>query len=96
MADYTSSVNFVQDMPRYKSHKIVRAARIESVDPGGKVTLEVPGNGLLFVEPKPGMFARYTPKPGDYWVVYDAETPDEYHLISPGDKFEAGYTLASS
>jgi hypothetical protein len=37
------------------------------------------------------MTARYTPKVGDYWVVYDG---DGYQSISPHEAFLAGYVPA--
>ena len=40
---------------------------------------------------EPGMLARYVPAEGDFWVTYDADTPAEYHAISPRAQFLAGY-----
>ncbi len=47
---------------------------------------EVDGSAVLRVF-EPNMAARYQPKVGDYWVVYD----DGYQSISPQEPFEAGY-----
>jgi hypothetical protein len=73
------------EMPRYKCHKEVSALRIK----------EVSGNTLSFWEPlfapievDPKIFSRYTPVPGDYYVVYD----DGYKSISPAKPFQEGYT----
>ena len=91
-------------LPRYRSHKIVQAARIVAVHrfdeaPQGvkSLTLEVLGKeGVQEFDPndsslKQGsIFARYTPEPGDYLVVYQ---PDGYISISPKAAFEDGYTI---
>ena len=72
------------EMPRYRSHKIIHALEIKTVD----------GHRLSFVEPfvdidaDPAMFSRYTPVPGDRYMVY----PDGYKSFSPKRAFEDGYT----
>jgi hypothetical protein len=74
-------------MPQYQSHKKVWALQIDRVE----------GDMIHFVkdltyaprQAKNGMFARYTPVRGDYFVVYD----DGYESISPQKAFEEGYTL---
>ena len=71
-------------LPRWRSHKIVRAQKIREVT-NGQIQLEGP---YPPIEPANGMFARYVPVPGDYYVVYD----DGYASISPGQAFEDGYT----
>lgn len=80
------------DLATYRSHKIVRAGKITEVVEAGCYVQEA-GEGSakhlrLYDE---GMLARYQPKVGDYWVVYDGE----YQSISPGASFEAGYALAT-
>lgn len=74
----------VAEMPKYQSHKQVRALQIRAVD-GLRLSFDE-GYGAITVDPK--MFTRYTPKPGDYYVVYD----DGYASISPAKAFEDGYT----
>jgi hypothetical protein len=73
------------EMPRYQCHKKVWALRIK----------EISGNTLSFFEPvfapievDPKLFLRYTPVPGDYYVVYE----DGYKSISPEGPFKEGYT----
>lgn len=72
-------------MPAYRSHKIIHALEIKAVD----------GYRLSFVEAEfadieadPAMFSRYTPVPGDRYMVY----PDGYKSFSPKRAFEDGYT----
>lgn len=87
-------MNAAAEMPRYRSHKTVHALKIAAI--GGKpphvmtLSFAEPGYAQIAVDPK--MFARYTPAPGDYYVVYD----DGYVSISPAKAFEEGYTLITS
>jgi hypothetical protein len=77
-------------LPRWQSHKIVRAAKILQVFPDGVMELNVedPRTGICAcVAPADKMFSRYRPVPEDYYVVYD----DGYASISPGRAFEEGY-----
>lgn len=76
------------DLPVYQSHKQVRALKLQSVS----------GTLITFVDERyppisvdAGMYARYTPTAGDYYVVY----PDGYTSFSPCKAFEEGYTLVS-
>lgn len=73
------------EMPKYQSHKQVWALKIRSVS-GFILDFAEPGYAPIKVDPK--MFIRYTPVPGDYYVVYD----DGYKSISPAKAFEEGYT----
>lgn len=73
------------EMPRYQSHKQVWALKIASVD-GLRLSFAEAGYAPIAV--KPELFARYTPVPGDYYVVYD----DGYKSLSPAKAFEEGYT----
>lgn len=73
-------------MPRYVSHKKVWALQISRVI-DGKLRFLDPGYRDIDVEP--GLFARYTPVRGDYYIVY----PDGYKSISPQKAFEDGYVL---
>ena len=73
------------EMPRYRSHKIVHALEIKAVD-GRRLTFVEAGFAPIDVDP--AMFWRYTPVPGDRYVVY----PDGYQSISPAKAFEEGYT----
>lgn len=78
--------------PQYRSHKIVSALKIGSsieVLPDGSAMLSIANPGFVPVRVKKEVIARYVPLPGDYFVEYE----DGYHSISPGNVFEAGYTL---
>lgn len=73
-------------MPRYQSHKRVWALKIAAVD-GHRITPA--DRGFAPVDCPAEMFARGTPKPGDYLVQYEG---DGYRSFSPGKAFEEGYT----
>ena len=73
------------EMPRYRSHKQVWALEIATVV-GRYLTFRDAGYaGVMCPEP---MFSRYTPVPGDFYVVYD----DGYKSFSPAKAFNEGYT----
>ena len=76
-------------MPVYQSHKQVRALKIERLedDGHGSVTMHLEGGQQR--ASSEGLFARYTPKPGDFYVVYS----DGYESISPAQPFLEGYAL---
>lgn len=79
------------NIPRWQSHKIVRAAKILKLD-GDDITLLIPDfvqqeNSSMVVKAPTNMFARYMPVAGDYYVVYD----DGYASISSAKAFEEGY-----
>ena len=74
-----------RELPRYKSHKEVWALKISGID-GNRLTFDDPDYSPITVAPK--MFVRYTPVPGDYYVVYE----DGYASFSPRQAFEEGYT----
>lgn len=80
------------EMPRYKSHKTVRALEIKAVVPDhGRTRVDFVEEGHLSHILEPAMMARYTPVAGDYYVVYD----DGYHSLSPRKAFLDGYTRES-
>lgn len=85
MADLT------MEMPKYRSHKIVRALKIgdgpiETLDNGMKrVPIAVDGWATYDVDPV--AFMRHEPQPGDYLVFYE----DDYISVSPKTAFEEGY-----
>src|SRR3972149_1187146 len=74
------------EMPRYRSHKQVWALEIATVN-GHKLTFAHAHYAPIMCDA--GMFSRYTPVPGDYYVVYD----DGYKSFSPAKAFKEGYTL---
>ena len=75
------------NLPKYRCHKIVEAAAITQVAPD-ILLLHVGTGDYRSAVVTPGMFSRYTPVPGDYFVLYE----DGYQSISPKAAFEAGYT----
>lgn len=74
-------------MPLYKSHKQVRAAKIESVrDDWAEQGVHVEGIGLVRMGDE--WMARHKPVVGGYLVEYE----DGYQSFSPAEAFESGYT----
>lgn len=74
------------EIPRYKCHKEVGALKIKTVSKNGiELTFEETDKQINV---NAQMIARYTPKPGDYLVIYN----DDYMSISPAKAFEEGYT----
>ncbi|MHB1310484.1 MAG: hypothetical protein ACYC3L_00610 [Gemmatimonadaceae bacterium] len=73
------------EMPSYRSHKKVWALQIQYV---ADHTLSFMEAGYAPRTVDPALFVRYTPVPGDYFVVY----ADGYESISPRAAFEEGYT----
>lgn len=80
-------------LPRWKCHKEVYAAKILRIEAGG----ESPGRLVLtfdggseaaFVDLEPAWFAKHKPEPGGYYVQY----ADGYRSYSPAGAFEDGYT----
>ena len=78
-------MNVFVEMPRYRSHKIIHALEIKTVD-GHRLSFVEPG--YADIEAPAEMFLRYTPVPGDRYMVY----PDGYKSFSPKAAFEDGYT----
>lgn len=78
-------------LARWRSHKLVRAARIlgfAGADHAStRMVLELADGETAEVAPASNMFVRYQPVAGDYYVVYD----DDYASISPAKAFEEGY-----
>lgn len=80
-------------LPRYRSHKIVEALEILSIDPlegGGARISPVDLNFAPFTV-SAEYVAKHNPQPGGYWVRY----ADGYESWSPAEAFESGYTLIS-
>jgi hypothetical protein len=79
-------------LAEYRSVKIVKAGEITEVVPAGCYVREADGSSVLRAyEPK--MTERYTPEPGDFWVVY---SPDGYQSISPRAAFLGGYVSTTT
>lgn len=80
------------EMPRYKCHKEVWALKLSGVAPTNE-----DGTAWLFFENKrysavlapADYMQKHSPYPGGYYVVY----ADGYKSYSPGEAFEAGYSL---
>jgi len=77
-----------REMPKYECHKTVWALKIKDVN-GQIITPADEGYGSFEVPAE--VFLRFTPSPGDYFVVY----ADGYKSFSPAKAFEEGYTRAS-
>jgi hypothetical protein len=81
------------NLPAYRSHKIVRAARIAAIegeaDGSATLSLDVPGEAVWprVTVGSPWM-AKHDPEVGGYYVVYE----DGYASYSPAKAFEDGYT----
>lgn len=92
MTDYSQ-------LPEWTSHKVVRAGRIIATGENYEDEPEIArimvdlGNGktsVFSVDRK--VFARAWPSAGDYLVVYNVGTPDEYVSWSPAKVFVEGNT----
>lgn len=77
----------IPELPQYKCHKVVRAARIQTCL-GGVLGVQV-GDTKAIVEIEVGRawVERHKPEHGGYLVAYE----DNYLSYSPADVFEAGY-----
>jgi hypothetical protein len=75
------------EMPRYKSHKHVRALEIASAD---RLTcrLTFKDEGYAPIKASAEMWLRYQPVAGDFYVQY----ADGYKSFSPRKAFLDGYT----
>ena len=82
------------ELPRYKCHKEVHAAKISIVIPKSKGTSHTAV--LVPVDPRYGpievseeYMTKHAPAAGGYYVVY----ADGYKSFSPAKAFQEGYTL---
>ena len=79
------------EMPRYRSHKIVRALKIAEVHHDsnnlGAVIFPVEEGFPSFQVDKEYVM-KHDPKADGYYIIYD----DGYKSWSPAEAFEAGYT----
>jgi hypothetical protein len=79
-----------RELPKYKSYKEVWALEIAKVirhEEGGDYGVSFKEGGFAPVALPPEMFSRYTPVPGDFYVVY----ADGYRSFSPRKAFLEGY-----
>lgn len=88
-------LDHLDELTEFRSHKIVRAARIRQAwlaDGVPTVVVDGPKGGPLALVLPADTFARGTPQRGDYVVVYDDNPGKEPHVSwSPAAPFEAGY-----
>lgn len=75
-------------LARYECHKVVSAGMILMSDEDeGKLLVRQADGTTAEAEVMCGMFERYLPQIGDYYVVCE----DGYAAISPKEAFENGY-----
>jgi hypothetical protein len=77
----------INQLPQYRSHKIVRAAKIAAIDFDERLDLAPYG----VVEVGKQWIAEKHAHVGGYFVVYD----DGYTSYSPAAAFESGYSRIS-
>lgn len=83
----------MNELPLYKSHKTVRAAKIARIEhfenaEDSLVLLHFEEPGVEPIRVTLGWLDRFKAKVGGYYVVYDGG----YVSWSPADAFEEGYT----
>ena len=78
------------EMPQYRCHKVVRAAKITALRQNGNPDMPdlVLGEIGGIVTVLPDWHAKNKPQVGGYYVVYE----DGYRSYSPAKAFEEGYT----
>lgn len=78
------------ELPRYRSHKIVRALQLATIEKNLDGSASVWPGDARFPVMRLGspVVTRYFPVVGDYYVIYE----DGYQAISPKKAFEDGYT----
>lgn len=78
------------ELPKYKCHKIVRAAKITGFRQNGDPCAPdiLLGEICGIVSLLPDWHEKHRPHIGGYYVVYE----DGYKSFSPADAFEDGYT----
>lgn len=88
-------------LPKYKCHKIVAAAKIERIEFGydeqrdRSVHLLIPEDkSLKPIAVEQAFMSKHSPAAPGYFVVYESASGGEpYESWSPVAEFEAGYTL---
>lgn len=74
-----------ESLPKYKCHKVVRAAEIQGVSLTGLLHLKNIGNVQMSLD----WLDKHKPIVGGYFVIYE----DGYQSYSPKKAFEEGYSL---
>lgn len=81
-------------MKKYQCHKVVEAAKIESIGAWSPDSESGPGLAFMHLENEGGQtidstwYTKHKPEPGMYFVRYE----DGYMSVSPAKAFEDGYT----
>ena len=81
------------ELPQFRSHKLVRAAKIEAIRIGfdavgsGRLSLRTTHGDLIQVYVLQAYMQKHLPEVGGYYVQYQ----DGYESFSPADAFEGGY-----
>lgn len=88
---YGRIIEVIPELPLYRCHKEVHAAKIDSVECGrsdrnGPGCTLVTSSGSIPVSET--FMYKHNPEPGGYFVVYE----DGYQSYSPAKAFEEGYT----
>lgn len=89
----------LESLTRYRSHKVVRAAKIISISAGmqglqgfqHRLALKVAEGILTHVDVSAEWLHEKRAEAGGYYVLYD----DNYASFSPAKAFEEGYTALS-
>lgn len=77
------------EIPQYRCHKVVRAAKITQFRGNGTDTPDIVlGEIGGIVSESEYWMKKHTPAVGDYYVMYE----DGYTSVSPAKAFEEGYT----
>lgn len=84
------SADTERQLPRYRSHKLVRALKIGTIafDGKGGASITPADDGYAPFTVDAAYINKHTPQAGGYYVVYD----DGYKSFSPAKAFEDGYT----
>jgi len=87
-----------REMPKYKSHKVVRALKIAKIVKDSEIEVGRKADGSAMITPAEDGYApfkvdhdymaRHKPYVGGYYVVYEGG----YTSFSPAEAFEDGYT----
>lgn len=78
---------YIVELPRWRCHKVVHAAKIVAID--FETRLDLRPHGV--VETPPGWIEQHKAVVGGYYVRYE----DGYTSFSPAKAFEDGYTAMS-
>lgn len=79
------------ELPKYKCHKEVRAAKISLVEikESGGAKLHLTPEGVGSIDVPPEYMIKHKPHINGYYVLYK----DGYESFSPPQPFEHGYSL---